>query len=64
MPLLHLGRNVVALQTVGWFVPFAGRAMVASWKSTWYIAAIVNAEIDFSEDDGSADGVVFAGHSA
>ena len=23
----------------------------------------MNAEIDFSEDDGSADGVVFAGHS-
>lgn len=47
------------LQTVKWLEPFARRALVSSCEGTQYFAAIMNAEINFSEDDGSADVVVF-----
>ena len=38
------------LQTVGWLEPFARRALVSSCEGRQYFAAIMNAEINFSED--------------
>ena len=63
LPLLHVARNVIALQTVGWLVPCVVEVMVLSGESTSYFAAIVYAEINITEDDGSADTVVSLGHS-
>ena len=64
LPRLHIGGNVVALQAIGRLAPFADDVVAAGWKSTHYLAAVVDAQINVPEDDGSADSVVPLGHPA
>ena len=63
LPLLHVGRDVVALQTVGWLVPSDVNVFILTCKCTFYFAAIVYAEINISKDGRPADAVVLLGNS-